>query len=109
MEDAGPRGPWKTTTAAYVYELQDSDSRALLSYHWHPGEGSTVTFPHLHLGPAAQLGHRPLATAHLPTNRIALEDMLRLAITEFDVEPLKNDWAEVLSRTEASYDEWRTW
>jgi len=33
---------------------------------------------------------------HLPTNRVSLQDMLRLAIDDFQVRPLRDDWPSVL-------------
>jgi hypothetical protein len=41
------------------------------------------------------MGRPELINAHFPTGRIALEDVLRLAITEFGVRPPRSDWAEV--------------
>ena len=109
VEAPGPGGPWKVSTAGYLYSLRDSEDRDVISYHWHPTGRSDVTFPHLHLGAGARVGHSYLANAHLPVGRIALEDMLRLAIKDLDVTPLRADWAEVLDSTQAAYEEWRTW
>ena len=109
VEAPGPRGPWKVSTVGYLYSLRDAEDRDIISYHWHPAGRSDVTFPHRHLGAGARVGHRHLANAHLPTGRIALEDVLRLAITAFSVRPLRSDWAEVLDGTQATYEEWRTW
>ena len=91
-----PRGPWQTTTVAYEYRLSDRDDREIVAYHWHPEGMSHVTTPHLHLGPAAEVGWRPLARAHLPTGRIALEEVLRLAIEAFGARALRPDWDAVL-------------
>lgn len=109
IEAPGPRGPWKVSTAGYLYSLKDSEDHDIISYHWHPTGGSGVTYPHLHLGAGARVGHNELANAHIPTGRIALEDVLRLAIRDLGVTPLRNDWAEVLDSTQAAYEEWRTW
>jgi hypothetical protein len=32
-----------------------------------------------------------------------------MAITEFDAKPRRTDWQEVLDRTQAGYEAWRTW
>jgi hypothetical protein len=58
-ESEGARGPWKVHTTAYLYELQLHDAE-LLVYHWHPSGVSPQTRPHLHIGPAAELGFKPL-------------------------------------------------
>ncbi len=108
MEFEGPRGPWKVQTTSYFYELRRGE-KELLVYHWHPRGASPHTNPHLHLGPGAELGFELLQGAHVPTGRIALEELLRLAITELSVRPRREDWAEVLADTQAGYEAWRTW
>lgn len=109
VEATGERGPWKVSTRAYHYELDDEEGRELLAYHWHPRPPSPHTQPHLHLGAAAMIGHRAFTKAHLPTGRIALEDFLRLAIEDFGVVPLREDWSEVLGQSLGVFEEWRTW
>jgi len=109
VEDSGPRGPWKIQSIAYFYALEGEDEREILAYHWHPDERFRVGTPHAHLGPNALVGHPRLAEAHLPTGRVALEEVIRLAIGEFRVTPNRDDWLEVLERTQAAYYQWRTW
>lgn len=59
------------------------------------------------LSPAA---HAPeLARAHLPTGRVSIEEVLRMAITKLGVEPLREDGKEFLDRTQQAYEAWRTW
>ena len=90
-------GTWKVSTTEYFYALDDSGDQEIIAYHWHPD--SDVKFPHLHIGPGARAGRVELHKAHIPTGRVALEDLLRMAITEFGVEPHRDDWAEVLADT----------
>ena len=52
--------------------------------------------PHLHLGPAADIGRAALTTAHLPTGPVGLHQVLRLAIESFEVAPIRQDWDQVL-------------
>ncbi len=75
-----------------------------MDYHWHTEGRGHVSNPHRHLGPAGQVRHRPLANAHLPTGDVALQDVLRLAIEEFEAQPLKPDWAEILRRTRRAFE-----
>lgn len=103
VEDAGPRGPWKVQTAGYYYSLKDSSDQEILAYHWHPQ--SEPTFPHLHLEAGAGIGRQELTKAHLPTERISLEHVLRIALNDFGCYPLKPDWEEVLAQTQSAYDE----
>jgi hypothetical protein len=55
------------------------------------------------------MGHERLKGAHLATGRVALESLLRCAIAELGVEPLREDWRKVLDASERRFEEWRTW
>jgi len=80
-----------------------------LGYHWHPTGHSDVTYPHLHLYAGAGTLHHNLRKAHLPTARIAMEDVLRFVITQLRVIPLRGDWAVILTETQAAFEQWRLW
>ncbi len=111
MEHAGARGPWKVSTGAYCYSLEDAEGSEVMAYHWHPNQPG-VTFPHLHMRADAQVGPKPLHKYHLPTGRVAIEELLRLAIKELGVEVRprrREDWEDVLDSAQAVYEEWRTW
>lgn len=107
------RGPWAVTTLGYSYELLDKNEQRVVAYHWHPDPSIPATypaFPHLHIGrlfahpglPADFRVHASaLVRAHLPTDRISIESILRLAIRELGVEPLNERWERVLEGTEA--------
>jgi len=111
IEAEVPRGPWKVQIVAYYYTVSEpgDPSRELFGYHWHPQGRSRVTSPHFHLYEGAHIGREDMRKAHFPTGRIALEDVLRLVIQEFGVMPLRDDWAEILDRTQAAFEDWRTW
>lgn len=107
LNEAG-RTEWRVDTVSSSYELLDPDERQVIAYHWHPG--TPPAFPHLHFGrqfahpdlPAA-VGARAaaLVRAHLPTRgRVSLATVLRLAITELGVEPIRPDWEAVLARAD---------
>lgn len=96
-QDEPPRGLWDAQTVAYEYRLSDQDDREILAYHWHPESQSHARMPHLHLGPAAEVGRPALLAAHLPTGQIALHDVVRLAVESFGVAPVRGDWDHVLS------------
>lgn len=100
---------WRVTTVGYIYELHDRTLATVVGYHWHPIPGGEIDYPHIHIG--RQFAHRSLPAdvrsyadrlvrSHLPTGPIVLPTVLRLAITDFGVEPLRADWAEVLDETE---------
>ena len=112
---ADAREPYKARTQEYFYAFSTSEGREILGFHWTPnavGENA-VTFPHLHIGSALLAGQmviRPkdLHKAHIPTGRVSLEAVVRLAITEFRVTPLRADWEVVLRRTEDAFIRWKT-
>jgi len=90
-------------------ELFDRDGRELIAYHWDTVGASSVTTPHMHVG--STLAHpgvskplrelvRRFGKAHLPTGYVTLAELLRVAITDLGVEPLRDDWQTVLGDAE---------
>ena len=108
VEAEGERGPWKCSTTWYAYSLDDEDGE-IIAYHWHPAGDSDVTRPHAHLGPGAQVGRAGLAKAHLPTNRVSVEDFLLLGIRDLGVKPQRKDWPKILEETRETFEDWQTW
>jgi hypothetical protein len=104
---------WRVTTRMYQYRLLDHDERELLVYHWQPGEDfQGPNHPHVHV--SAALRAKTSATSdrsidldnkHLATGRVSLEAVIRMLIDEFDIEPQRDDWREILDRTEAVFRE----
>jgi hypothetical protein len=105
-------GTYATTCVQYFYELATSDSREVLAFHWTP-EGTAqgiVTFPHLHVGSAVLSESTPVRPrefhrVHIPTGHVGLSSVVRLAITEFSVQPLIDDWESVIERVERESDQ----
>lgn len=81
----------------YRVEFGRADGRTMLAYHWHPVGVSPVTWPHLHV--SGSLAGIDLGKAHLPTGVVPLQDVLRFAIVDLGVEPLRDDWRAVLAAT----------
>lgn len=104
----GERGPYEVQTTAYYHALLDEDGREIVAYHWHPRGESEVLFPHMHIGAGIGADLGELHNSHFPTGLISLEEVLRLAVEEFGAEPKREDWREVLGRTQADYERWRT-
>lgn len=123
IRDEDPdRGPWRVTIDQYVYTLRASRGRGrsekpevLLSYQWHPRPRAKYNYPHLHLGPASGIGSSADAAArltnkaHIPTGRVAIEDVIRFAITQLNVEPLREDWEQVLDEAQERHERYRSW
>jgi len=99
---------WRISTRAYSYELQSSSGELVWSYHWHPT--SRMRLPHIHLG-RTQLKEDAVLSykAHHPTARVSLESIVRACITEYGVQPLREDWEQVLTLRESQFEAWRRW
>jgi hypothetical protein len=102
------RGPWKVASRGYIYTVSERDV-PVFAYHWHPTPGWDVQFPHLHLYLLESIEGNPTHKAHFPTGRVSLESVIRLLIREFDVEPLRTDYTEVLNKGEEAFIEYRLW
>lgn len=88
--------------AAYFYTLETPDGEEIVAYQYDPDGASRVKHPHLHVGRGATgnvttYGPRGLHRIHFPTKHIELEDVLKLAITEFGVEARRDNWEQILS------------
>lgn len=92
----------RVRTVGYAYTLHDRALRELLAYHWHPSGPSPVVWPHVHLGLGLVRSElaRPFVGAHLPTGSVTLTAVLRAAITDLGVEPLRDDWRERLAEAD---------
>jgi hypothetical protein len=111
IEFEGSRGPFKVRTVGYAYTLEEAahPGAPLLAYHWHPRGHSQITYPHLHIYQCAEIRRLDGRVAHFPTGRVAFEEVLRLLIIDFGVTPIREDWTEVLQRTQDNFEEYRTW
>ncbi|HUG14572.1 MAG TPA: hypothetical protein VMM78_06090 [Thermomicrobiales bacterium] len=89
------------SVTSYLYVLEFRNGTEIVAYHWHPESPSEAAEPHLHIGSAAARADsavrpRELHKVHFPTGPVALEQVLRLAISEFGVAPRGADWDAVL-------------
>ncbi|MCU1318985.1 MAG: hypothetical protein JWP98_503 [Edaphobacter sp.] len=83
-------------TESYVYEILDSVThKDVFCFHWEPH--SRVQYPHLHLGFATKGHGLPIDNkAHIPSGRVAVEDLVAFLISDLGVKPLKANWADIL-------------
>lgn len=100
-------GERKVVTDEYAHTLSRDELLAeeILSWHWQPG--SRVD-PHLHVGPVPG---GPPKRRHIPSGRIAFEQVLKYAIEEEDVRPCLAK-AAALARINESlrrFEVFRTW
>ncbi len=110
VEAEGVRGPFKVSVSGYEYSLDDDQGREVIAYHWHPeSPNGWATFPHLHIEAGAEVGRKSLIGAHLPTERVAFEQVLWVAVHELGVQPIRGDWEDVLSSCLKAFQRYRTW
>ena len=95
---AGNGGSWQARTAGYIYELSTRTGEAILGFHWHPSGSSPEVGPHLHV--YGRTEPVSLRKAHLPTGLVTLPAVVRMAIRELGVEPLRPGWAVILDQAE---------
>lgn len=92
----------------YFYDFRVSEGTELIAFHWHPGRDGQPDFPHLHVtsrpGPV-----RIQRKHHVPTDRVSLESVVRFAIQDLGVRPLRPDWEQVLDAGQADFDARRSW
>lgn len=111
----GSRERYAVRVLSYHYGITRKDRNAmveseLLHFHWDREVAAGSLYPpgHLHIGQgllAQPTFMRPgdFQNAHIPTERISLESVVRFAITELDVEPLKANWRQTLGDSEAMF------
>jgi hypothetical protein len=95
--------PFTVARTKYFYVLATPTGQEVLAFHWAPdaiGQGE-VTFPHVHVGravvtDATQVLPRTFHKVHIPTGFVTIGSVIRLAIVEFGVRPLRPDWQAVL-------------
>lgn len=106
--DQADQEPWRISTRGYNFEMQTVSGELVWSYHWHPG--TRIDRPHLHVGHTQLASDAVLSNkAHHPTERVSLESIIRTCISEYGVQPLKDDWDSTLTLREGQFKLWRRW
>lgn len=95
-------------SVGYSYQIHRFDGEEVVAFHWHPGRTKQVQFPHLHLEsrsdrPAISRGH------HIPSGRVSIEAVVRFAIEELGVRPLRPDWLQLIEIGIETFDAARSW
>jgi hypothetical protein len=99
---------WNVSSRGYFYQLHEQGGREIIAFHWHPGQSQQPDFAHLHIDTL----HRPPQIQrkhHVPTGRVSLESVVRFAIQELGVRPLRPDWAQVLDAGQRWFNAERSW
>lgn len=98
------RGRFKVSTISYIYGIYDSEDTdsEIMSFHYHPE--LHVDFCHMHLRQDKRFGD-----AHFPTGRVAVEEVVALAIRDLGVTPRMEDYEDILRDGLEKFRSWRTW
>ncbi len=89
LDDVPRSERWRVTITEYHYavEVPEPAGDEILAFHWHPerrviADRRLVSWPHLHIGDGElrrmHLTHRK----HIPTQRVAMEDVLEFIIDD---------------------------
>lgn len=107
-DDSRYPGERKVRTDGYAYRIRSSEDRRgeMFQWHWHP-EVPGREHCHLHVGAVHE--DRDLHKLHLPTGRVAFEEVLSLLLDEFEVHPARDDFLDVLAGTRLRFETFRTW
>jgi hypothetical protein len=114
-----PQQRYRVKTLSYTYgftrKVASEEEVELLYFHWVREQSAQNPYPlgHLHIGPGLLANPtviRPgdFHNAHIPTERVSFEAVVRFAIVELGVEPLRNDWRTALKATEDAFKAHKT-
>jgi hypothetical protein len=107
---------WHLTIRGYTYALEVADmtEAEIVVWHWDPAARAQaprepVITPHVHIGTAELAPARLARKHHIPSERVAVEDVIWFALAELEAEPHRDDWKTVLQQTRADFVSARTW
>lgn len=100
---------YKVKTESYTYEIEAWETHhELFSFHWEPH--SKVSIPHLHLGFGMRGHELPIDNkAHIPSGRVPVEDVVAFLIKELKIEPICENWEEIIGRARERFIEHKSW
>jgi hypothetical protein len=104
-------GRWKITTVKYEYAIEVAETKQeVLAYHWDRDTAMVVPYAHMHLG-FANTAEEPLIgpKAHIPTGRVAVEDLVFFTIQELRIHPRRDDWRTVIAEARRVFMAHKTW
>ena len=104
-------GEWRVTSLRYEYAVEVVKTRQeVVAFHWEGHRNGNAPFAHLHLGyaNARNLPHLE-PKPHIPTGRVAFEDVIYFLISELGISPLKEDWPSILAQVRKPFMAYKTW
>jgi len=114
VDSDDPKKPLRMSTRGYMYLL--ATDRVMINWHWHPKTSASrnvdpsirphVHTTHLEIDTGKQ---SKIARLHVPTGRVAIEQVVRYAIEELGVKALNDDWNKLITESEALHIRHRGW
>lgn len=100
---------FRISTVRYIYVIwSPRPNERIIDWHYHRRQNESFE-AHLHIRDDSRTTNHQLVNRHIPTGRVPLEDIVRFAIEELNVEARDTNWRNVLEETEAVFRENRTW
>ncbi len=100
---------FRISTIRYFYIIWSSrQNERIIDWHYHRRRNGSFQ-AHLHIRDDADATNHYLINRHIPTGRVSLEDVVRFAIQEMNINSRDANWATVLDQTEAVFRADRTW
>jgi len=112
VDDPIPENKPAVTTRYYIYSILDADFKDLIGFHYHPElDDDPVMYPHIHVYADAdeRFALFNLHKRHIPSGRVALEDVIEWLVVELQVKAIREDWQKILAETRQRFKETRTW
>ena len=103
---------YRVSTKYYLYSIADGKQDDLVGFHYHPElDEDPVMYPHIHAYAKEDPRFKPLNLhkRHIPSGRVALEDVIRWLIDELKVVPDRADWDDVLINAREIFKSNQSW
>lgn len=108
IKDGRFRGEYRITTRSYHYAvlLGPASQEPIIAWDWHPGTSPDHAYPHIHTSINDHLGRG--ISLHIPTGkRVTIEQVVAFLISEMDVVPVVEEWAEILGEHQSRFDKFQ--
>lgn len=95
----------------YEYAIEVAETnQEIVAFHWSGRGNGEVPFAHMHLGHANTVSDPFIGPkAHIPTGRVAIEDVIYFLIKELRIHPGTDDWQEILAEVRKPFMDYKTW
>ena len=101
---------FRITTSRYIYVLWSAKhNERIIDWQYHRRQNNSFE-AHLHIrDDDPGTNNHPLANRHIPSGRVPLEDVVRFAVQEININTREPNWINILEATEAIFRANRTW